>query len=81
MRMYALQVLRWYGYFQESVADSPLENFRVRKVILHYYLENDTLEVIEPKQDNSGMPQASLYVQGLLSSIDSTAHSNVCTRT
>ena len=62
MRMNALQVLRWYGYFQESVADSPLENFRVRKVILHYYLENDTLEVIEPKQDNSGMPQASLYV-------------------
>eukprot|EP01025_Chloroclados_australasicus_P017340 TRINITY_DN18824_c1_g1_i1.p1 TRINITY_DN18824_c1_g1~~TRINITY_DN18824_c1_g1_i1.p1 ORF type:complete len:529 (-),score=54.52 TRINITY_DN18824_c1_g1_i1:308-1894(-) len=34
-----------------------MENHRVRKVILYYYLEDDTMHVAEPRSDNSGLPQ------------------------
>lgn len=53
----ALQVLRFYGYFQEAVTESNIENHRVRRVVLMYYLEDDSVQVTEPKQDNSGIPQ------------------------
>lgn len=51
------QVLRFYGYFKESVVESNIENHRIRKVILYYYLEDDSMHVAEPRQDNSGIPQ------------------------
>ena len=51
------QVLRYFGYFTEAVPESPMEDHRVRKVVVHYYLEDDTMDVDEPKQDNSGIPQ------------------------
>jgi len=53
-------VLRFYGFFQEAVAECNLENFRVRKCILFYYLEDDTMHVTEPRTDNSGLPQGTL---------------------
>ncbi len=31
--------------------------FRVRRVVIYYYLEDDTLQVFEPKVDNAGIPQ------------------------
>uniref|UniRef100_A0A7S0S6H3 EF-hand domain-containing protein n=1 Tax=Chlamydomonas leiostraca TaxID=1034604 RepID=A0A7S0S6H3_9CHLO len=51
------KVLRFYGYFKESVVESNIENHRIRKVILYYYLEDDSMHVAEPRQDNSGIPQ------------------------
>jgi EF-hand domain-containing protein 1 len=51
------KVLRFFGYFQEHVTDTPSENSRIRRVVFLYYLEDDTLQVSEPKQDNSGLPQ------------------------
>ncbi|CAJ1333237.1 unnamed protein product, partial [Effrenium voratum] len=53
-------VLRFSGYFKESVVETNLENYRVRKVTIYYYLEDDTCQIQEPKQDNSGMPQGQL---------------------
>jgi len=53
-------VLRFHGYFKEAVVETNLENFRVRNVTVYYYLEDDTMEVVEPKQDNSGIPQGTL---------------------
>lgn len=55
-----VQVLRFYGYFKESVVESNMENHRIRKVILYYYLEDDSMHVAEPRQDNSGIPQVRL---------------------
>ncbi len=55
-----MQVLRFYGYFKESVVESNMENHRIRKVILYYYLEDDSMHVAEPRQDNSGIPQVSV---------------------
>lgn len=51
------KVLRFYGYFKEAVFSSPSENFRVRKCIVYYYLEDDSLHIAEPKIENSGIPQ------------------------
>ena len=54
------QVLRWYGYFKEAVTESAVENFRVRKVVIFFYLEDNSCQVVEPKEDNSGLPQVPL---------------------
>merc|ERR1719409_577077 len=53
-------VLRFYGYFKEGVIETNLENWRTRKCIIFYYLEDDTCHVAEKKQDNSGIPQGTL---------------------
>mmetsp|Transcript_14599 Transcript_14599/g.16131 ORF Transcript_14599/g.16131 Transcript_14599/m.16131 type:complete len:516 (+) Transcript_14599:59-1606(+) len=50
-------VLRFQGYFKEAVVESATESFKVRKVILLFYLEDNTLGINEPKQTNSGTPQ------------------------
>jgi len=53
-------VLRFNGYFKEAVVETNLENYRVRKVTIYYYLEDDTCQITEPRQDNSGIPQGTL---------------------
>jgi len=53
-------VLRFHGFFKEAVVESNLENYRVRNVVIYYYLEDDTCHIIEPRQDNSGIPQGQL---------------------
>ena len=49
--------MRFFGYFKEAVVESRLENFRLRKMILMYFLEDHTVMIIEPKEVNSGVPQ------------------------
>lgn len=54
---YDNMVLRFFGYFKESVDESYMENHRVRRVVIQFYVTDGTVQVIEPKQDNSGIPQ------------------------
>ena len=54
---YDRQVLSFTGYFKESVVESQLENYRLRKVIIYYYLNDGTIYISEPKVENSGIPQ------------------------
>ncbi|CAM6091153.1 unnamed protein product [Calypogeia fissa] len=51
------RVLRFYAYFKEGIAERRDENMRVRKCVLYYYLEDGTIHVGEPRQDNSGILQ------------------------
>lgn len=51
------QVLRFYGFFQESVVERPDENSRYRYVNFMYYMEDGTLSMTEPKVENSGISQ------------------------
>jgi len=51
------QVLRFYGFFQESVTERADENSRYRNVKFMYYMEDGTLQMSEPKVENSGIPQ------------------------
>lgn len=57
---YDRHVLRFFGYFKEAVVETNLENYRVRKVNIYYYLEDDTCQINEPRQDNSGIPQGQM---------------------
>ena len=49
--------MRFYAYFKESVVESRLENARVRKVTICYFLEDKSIHLSEAKQSNSGIPQ------------------------
>uniref|UniRef100_A0A3B1KBS9 EF-hand domain-containing family member C2 n=1 Tax=Astyanax mexicanus TaxID=7994 RepID=A0A3B1KBS9_ASTMX len=54
------QVLCFDAYFQEPVTQSREETYRVRKCKIYYYLENDTIQVVEPIIKNSGMQHGTL---------------------
>ncbi|XP_032998581.1 EF-hand domain-containing protein 1 isoform X1 [Lacerta agilis] len=51
------KVLKFDGYFQEDVPISTEEHFRIRQVGIYYYLEDDSMSVMEPIVENSGIPQ------------------------
>jgi len=53
------QVLRFYAYYQEPVVECPTENFRIRNCTIQYYLEDGSVQITEPKVENSG-----IYPQG-----------------
>jgi len=54
------KVLKFDAYFKEAVHESPNEYYRVRPVEIYYYLEDDSIAVIEPLVENCGMPQGKL---------------------
>ena len=37
--------------------EDPNENYRIRKCILYYYLDDDTIHILEARVENSGIPQ------------------------
>lgn len=43
------QVLKFLAYTKESVVESRLENFRIRKVIIYYYLTDKSIMIVEPR--------------------------------
>merc|ERR1719161_1853021 len=51
------QVLRFDAYFQEKIEENAYENSRFRHCQLMYYLEDGTMQVTEPRIENSGIPQ------------------------
>ena len=54
---YDRKVLRFYGFFKEAVHSSPVETWRVRRCVLYFYLEDESMHIAEPKIENSGIPQ------------------------
>lgn len=50
-------MLRFYAYFREDVPGCSEEDYRIRPVVIYYYLEDDTMCIYEPVVENSGMPQ------------------------
>lgn len=55
--MFKFQMLKFNAYFKETVHESPNEYYRVRPVEIFYYLEDNSITVMEPHLDNSGLPQ------------------------
>ncbi|KAM9354968.1 EF-hand domain-containing protein 1 [Pholidichthys leucotaenia] len=51
------KILRYYAYFMEDIMYSAEEEHRVRPVVIYYYLEDDSMCIIEPVVENSGLPQ------------------------
>ncbi|KAJ3220241.1 EF-hand domain-containing protein 1 [Dinochytrium kinnereticum] len=52
-------VLRFDGFFKQTVHES-MEQYHLRKIRIHYYVEDDSIAVVEPPVENSGIPQGVL---------------------
>ncbi|KAM3966804.1 EF-hand domain-containing protein 1 [Aphomia sociella] len=57
---YDKRCLNFTAFFKQPVYDNPDENYRVRVVNIVYFLEDDTLTVMEPRVKNSGLWQGRL---------------------
>lgn len=58
------KVLRYLAYFREETG-SPEESFRLRRCVLNFYLEDNSFSILEPKEDNSGLPQGTFLKRHL----------------
>ena len=58
------KVLRYFGYFKESIVEKELESGRIRLLVLYYYLIDDTISIVDTRQENSGIPQGGFLVRG-----------------
>ncbi|KAJ3122477.1 EF-hand domain-containing protein 1 [Physocladia obscura] len=52
-------VLRFDAYFKQTVHEST-EQYHLRKVKIYYFPEDDSISVVEPPVENSGIPQGVL---------------------
>ncbi|XP_054754616.2 EF-hand domain-containing protein 1-like [Lytechinus pictus] len=68
------KVLKFNAFYKQTVHESPSEYYRVRPVIIYYYLEDDSISVIEPHIENSGMPQGKLIKRMRLPKNDQGDH-------
>ncbi|KAK9869902.1 hypothetical protein WA026_003622 [Henosepilachna vigintioctopunctata] len=51
------QVLRFDAFFKETLQEVRGSPYQIRKVIIYFYLEDGTIQVCEPKVENSGVFQ------------------------
>ena len=51
------RVLLFKAYYQEDVLQSAIEEKRIHTCELYFYVEDGTMEIIETKQENSGIVQ------------------------
>ncbi|XP_005096411.1 EF-hand domain-containing family member C2 [Aplysia californica] len=54
------QVLSFDAYYQEAVHEKREEQYRVRNCKIYFYLEDDSIQVLEPRLKNAGVPQGTL---------------------
>lgn len=57
------QVLCFDAFFRESVVERPGEPYRVRTVRILFYLEDDTVQVDEPRTKNAGYTQGTIVAR------------------
>ena len=51
------QVLCFDSFYQESIEGSQDETCRIRQCKLYFYLEDDSISIVEPAEKNSGLNQ------------------------
>lgn len=60
------QVLCFDAYFQEAVHEKREEQYRIRNCKIYFYLEDDSIQVIEPRQKNACVPQGKAFLTFIL---------------
>ena len=58
------KVLRFFGYFKESIVEEELESGRIRLLVIYYYRSDDTISIVDTRQENSGIPQGGFLCRG-----------------
>jgi len=58
------QVLRFKAFFRESIVESKLEDSRIRKLTVYFYLTDGTLSIYEDRETNSGIIQGQFLKRG-----------------
>lgn len=58
------QVLRFYGFFRESIVESKFEDSRVRKLTVYFYVTDGTISIYEDRETNSGIIQGQFLKRG-----------------
>ncbi|XP_028038206.1 EF-hand domain-containing protein 1-like [Bombyx mandarina] len=61
---YDKRCLNFTAFFKQPVFENPDENYRVRVVNIVYFLEDDSMTVMEPRIKNSGLWQGRLVKRG-----------------
>ncbi|XP_019871659.1 EF-hand domain-containing family member C2-like [Aethina tumida] len=57
------QILQFDAFFQETLQEVRCTPYIVRKVKIYFFLEDGTIQVIEPKVKNSGISQGTLIAR------------------
>jgi hypothetical protein len=68
------QVLRFYAFFQETVPERPDENSRYRQCVIMYFMEDGSIRISEPRQENSGIVQGSFLKRHRVAKADGSGH-------
>lgn len=58
--MYDKHILRYQGFFQQTLHEMRIGSHILRKVDIFFYLEDGTIKVMEPKTENSGLSQGTM---------------------
>jgi EF-hand domain-containing protein 1 len=66
--------LTFQCYFEEEYEKGEQMELRVRKCNMYYFLENNTMAIVEKPQLNSGIPQGTLVRRGVVHKPDGTAY-------
>ncbi|XP_061712328.1 EF-hand domain-containing protein 1-like [Cydia pomonella] len=61
---YDKRCLNFTAFFKQPVYENPNEAFRVRVVNIVYFIEDDTITVMEPRVKNSGLWQGRMIKRG-----------------
>ena len=54
------------------MVESRLENYRVRKCTIFYFLEDKSIQVTEPKAVNAGIPQGAFHKRHMVLNSDNS---------
>lgn len=70
------QVLRFFGFFRESIVESKVEDSRVRKLTVYFYVTDGTLSIYEDRETNSGIIQGPFLRRGKVNKPENSAANN-----
>ncbi|TPP59961.1 EF-hand domain (C-terminal) containing 2 [Fasciola gigantica] len=68
------QALCFDAYFQETVNERREEQYRVRRCKVLFYPEDDTIQVVEPRIANTGIPQGTIIRRHRISKPEPEGH-------
>ncbi|KAF5401090.1 EF-hand domain containing 2 [Paragonimus heterotremus] len=68
------QALSFDAYYQESVNERREEQYRIRRCKVIFYPEDDTIQVVEPRIANAGIPQGTIIRRHRISKPEPESH-------